>query len=50
MDIIIGSGSNRQKFTIATGEEWRKLAKQNPVEHAKIRDNIMALVRKGAKT
>ena len=49
MDIIIGSGKNRQKFVVATGAAMKDLAKKNPIEHAKIIGNLKAFVRRQPK-
>lgn len=45
MDIIIGSGKNRQKYSIPTGQALKALAKENPIEHVKIVGNVKGLVR-----
>ena len=45
MDIIIGSGNNRQKIEVATGATMKALAKADPIEHTKIVGNLKALVR-----
>ena len=45
MDIIIGSGNNRQKLEVATGAQMKALAKTDPIEHTKIVGNLKALVR-----
>lgn len=50
MDIILGSGNNRKKFTLATGYPMRKMAKEQPLEYVKIRGNITALARKGGQS
>lgn len=47
MDIIVGSGNNRIKTTIASGFKRRQFAKTNPIEHHKDVGAIMALVRNG---
>lgn len=49
MDIILGSGNSRQKFTVATGQALKALAKENPIEHTKIMGNLKALVRRQPK-
>ena len=46
MNIVIGSGNNRQVFEVVTGKEMKALAKNNGVEHAKIVGNLKALVRR----
>lgn len=47
MDIILGSGNNRQRFTVATGYSMRKMEKEQPVEYVKLTGNITALARRG---
>lgn len=49
MDIIIGSGNKRQKFTVPTGQPLKQLAKTDPIEHVKIVGNVKGLVRKHLK-
>ena len=49
MDIIIGSGSRRQKFVVPSGMALKSLAKSDPIEHVKIVGNLKALVRTHTK-
>lgn len=45
MDIIIGSGNNRQKVTFSSGYAIRKFEKENPVEYVKTRAMIVKRMR-----
>lgn len=46
MNIVLGSGNNRQVFEIATGKGMKAMAKESPIEHTKIVGNLKALVRR----
>ena len=47
MNIIIGRGKSRQVITnVPAGRDFRALLKQEPIEAAKIKGNMMALVRR----
>jgi hypothetical protein len=47
--LIIGRGNSRQVLTMPTAREVREMAKSNAVEHAKIKGNLLALVRRQPK-
>ena len=49
MDIVIGSGSRRQKFVVPSGSVLKALAKSDPIEHVKIVGNVKGLVRAHTK-
>lgn len=45
MDIIVGSGNNRQKITFASGKAMRDYEKRDPIGYVKTRAAIMDRVR-----
>lgn len=45
MDIIIGSGNNRQKVTFPSGYAMRKFEKESPIEYVKAKGIIMNRIR-----
>lgn len=49
MDIIVGSGNNRHKFTIKSGKSMRDFAKNQPREYAQQRGHIVNIIRNGVK-
>lgn len=49
MNIVLGRGNNRRVFQAPTGAPFRQMLKDNPVEAAKIKGNLMALVRQQGK-
>ena len=45
MNIVLGRGNSRRVFVVPSGREMRRMAKEQPLEHTKIRGNLMGLVR-----
>lgn len=45
MDIVIGSGNNREVITIASGKPMRDFEKRHPIAYAKNKSAIMDRLR-----
>lgn len=45
MDIVIGSGNNRQKVTFASGRAIRELEKSDPIGYVKAKGAILGRIR-----
>lgn len=50
MDIVIGSGNNRQKITFASGKPMRDYEKRDPIGYVKARGLIVNRMRSGPAT